>query len=384
MTRNLNVLLIPTSSSGVMWWRMQSFVESAWRQGLASFQNPLWVKDHHGSIQPWQLKMPNSPEYDPLFTRAFVPMIESGCAKADAIVMQYVHEEGALDLFEAIKIRFPHVPLLTEIDDNILSVPSYNEAFGPYDPRSHVRRRAIDQIKASDGVIVSTPYLKEIFAEYNANIWVVPNSIDFKLWDKVKRRNRPGVRIGWAGGNGREGDVETIKDAILNVCRKHKDVKFVFVNGPAKQGLPDYFKDHPQIEHHAVWEPILKFPGLIGRLDFDIGISPLIDSAFNRGKSNLKWLENAAMSIPTVCSNVGHYAETVKTGKDGILCDDDREFELALDVLITDRKRRVQMGRAANARVREDFNIDKTTKVYLSALEEAISLKNAPLPTEAA
>jgi glycosyltransferase involved in cell wall biosynthesis len=375
MKRPLNVLLVPTASSAVMWWRIQSWVEAAWRTGLASFQNPLWIKDLHSSHQPWQAKMPNSDAYDPIFTRAFVPMIESGCAKADAIVFQYVHEEGALDLFEAVKIKYPHIPVLTEIDDNLLSVPTYNEAFGAYDPRSHVRRRALEQIKASDGLIVSTPYLKEIYAEYNPNIWVVPNSVDFKLWDKAKRKNKSGIRIGWAGGNGREGDVETVKDAILNICKKHKGVKFVFVNGPAKNGLPDYFKDHPQIEHHARWEPILKYPSLVAGLDFDIGISPLIDSAFNRGKSNLKWLENSALGIPTVASNVGHYAETVRHGVDGMLCEDSAEFESALDLLITDRKRRIAMGRAANARVREDFNTEKNIRVYIQALEEARAIK---------
>jgi glycosyltransferase involved in cell wall biosynthesis len=373
-TRKLNVLMIPTSSSSVMWWRLQSWVQAAWDTGLANFHNPCWFKDLT-AIQPWQSKMPNSDAYDPMFTRHFVPTIETGCAQADAVVFQYVHEEGALDLFESIKIRFPHLPILTEVDDNLLSVPTYNEAFGAYDPRSHVRRRALEQMKASDGLIVSTPYLAEVFREYNPNIWVVPNSVDFDLWDKAPRKSKSGIRIGWAGGNGREGDVEIVKDAILSICKKHKDVKFVFVNGPAKGGLPDYFKDHKQIEHHARWEPILKYPRLVAGLDFDIGISPLIDSAFNRGKSNLKWLENSALGIPTVASNVGHYAETVTNGKDGFLCDTEAEFEAALDRLISDRKLRVSMGKAARATVYEKFNVKKNLPVYLDALNEAIAAK---------
>lgn len=376
----LKVLFIPTSSAGIAWWRLQSYVEAAWRTGVASFQNPLWVKDMDG-IQPWQTKLTDTPEkpHDPIFIRQFVPMIESGCIQADAVVFQYAHEEGALELFEAIKIKFPHLPILTEIDDNVLSVPPYNEAFQTYDPRSEIRRRAVAQMKASDGLIVSTPYLKEVFSEFNPNIWVVPNAIDFKTWDKLKRKAKPGVRIGWAGGSGHEGDFEVVAGALRRVLQKHKDARLVLLNGPAKRGIPEFLKDIPRVEHKAVWVPILKYPKLVMSEDFDIGIAPLVDSAFNRGKSNLKWLENSAMGIPTVASNVGHLSETIRTGVDGILCDDEREFELALDVLISDRKRRKAMGAAANARVRRDFNIDTVTAHYVSCLEEAIKIKAAPL-----
>lgn len=375
--RQLRVLFIPTSSSGIQWWRIQSWVQSAWKQGLASFQNPLWMKEHDG-IQEWQSRLTDTAEksYDPIFVRQFIPMIESGCQQADAVVFQYAHEEGALELFEAIKIKYPHLPILTEIDDNVLSVPTYNEAFQTYDPRSAVRKRAIAQMRQSDGIIVSTPYLKEVFSEFNKNIWVVENSIDFKVWDRIKKGNKPGVRIGWAGGSGHEGDFEPYAEGIKRILAKHKNARLVLLNGPAKTGIPEFFKGVERVEHKAVWVPILKYPKLIMSEDFDIGIAPLVDSAFNRGKSNLKWLENSAMGIPTIASNVGHMAETIHTGRDGILCDDASDFELALHVLISDRKRRIAMGRAANERARKDFDVNKNVHHYISCLKEAISIKH--------
>lgn len=374
----MNVFFIPTASSSVMWWRIQSYVESAWRTGLASFKNELWYKDL-GTTQPWQDKMTDGDRYDALFIRQFVPMIESGCIQADAVVFQYAHQEGALELFDAIKIKFPRLPLLVEIDDNILSIPDYNEAFDAFDPRngpeSSTRRRVLSQLRSADGLIVSTPYLKEIYTEYNPNIYVVPNAINFKQWDKLKGKKRTGIRIGWAGGSGHDGDFEPVADAIKNVLAKHKDAKLVLVNGPAKAGIPDYFKGVEGIEHHATWTPILKYPKMLAELDLDIGIAPLLDSAFNRGKSNLKWLENSALGIPTVAMNVGHMSETIRNGKDGYLCDDANDFELALDVLISDRKRRKAMGLAANARVRRDFNIDDVTAQYVAHLQDATDKK---------
>ena len=372
--RQLKALFLSTCNSGVIYWRIQNFVEAAWRTGLASFQHPLWIKDRN-SMQEWQGKLTDGPKYDPLYLRAFVPMIESGCREADVVVFQYVQEEGALELFDSIKTRFPDLPILTEIDDNLLSVPRYNEANMTYDPRSEVRRRALDQIKASDGVIVSTPGLKTVYSEFNDNIHVIPNCIDFGLWNRAKRKSRPGLRIGWAGGGNHEGDVAAIQNAIKNTLKNHPSVKFVFVNGPGFHGLPDFLRNVPGVEHHAIWAPILKYPQMLASMDFDIIISPLVDSAFNRGKSNLKWLEAAALGIPCIASNVGHYAETLRTGDDCVLADDEKEFELALDVLIRDRKRRKDIGKAAHARAMRDFNVDTVVRKYVDCLQSAANIK---------
>lgn len=375
------VLFIPTSSSAIMFWRIQNFVEAAWRLGAASFQNPLWVKNLN-DIQPWQGKISDGPKYDPIFIRAFVPMIESGCVNADAVVFQYAHEEGALELFESIKIKFPNLPILTEIDDNILSIPPWNESFMTYDPRADVRRRALIQIKSSDGLIVSTPHLKEVYADHNPNIHVIENCIDFKMWDKLKKKSKPGIRIGWAGGTGHEGDFETVSESIKGVLSRHHDVKLVLINGPSKFGVPEFLKGIKNVEHHARWETVLHYPKMLAEMDIDIGIAPLVDCAFNRGKSNLKWLENSALGIPTVAMKVGHMEQTIDRGVDGLLAEDDVDFAEALELLIKDKKRRKAIGSAANARVRRDFNVDKIVKKYIGCLEDAISKKAEGLHAE--
>ena len=373
--KKLRVLFIPTASSGIMFWRFQNFVEAAWRNGLASFQNPLWIKNLN-NIQPWQEKLTDGEKYDPLFVRSFVPYIESGCVGADVVVFQYAHTEGALELFEAIRIKFPHLPVLTEIDDNVLSVPTWNESFNTYDPRSEVRRRALAQIKESDGLIVSTPQLKEVYLDYNRNISVVENCIDFKMWDRLKKKSKPGIRIGWAGGSSHGGDFDAISQALSNVLTNHKDATLVLINGPAKQGIPNFLEGFKNVEHHMRWETIIHYPKMLAEMDFDIGIAPLVDCAFNRGKSNLKWLENSALGIPTVAMKVGHMAQTVRHGEDGFLAEDSAEFEKYLEILIKNRSLRKKIGSVANARVRRDFNVDNVVGSYVEILESAASEKD--------
>ena len=361
--------MVPTGNSGIVYWRMQNFVQATWRNSLASFQNPLWVKDQNDP-QEWEncLKEPG-------YKWPFIGMIQSGVKQADAIVVQLVHTPDALRLFRAIKDMCPNKPVLCEIDDHMLSVAEYNPAYEAYWPGSPYREIAITQMREADGLIVSTPYLKEVYSEFNANIWVVPNCIDFKAWDRVQRGRKGGIRIGWAGGASHEEDVRSVLPAIKGILAKHRDVRFVFVNGPAKAGLPDWLKGVPRVEHIAKWSRIDKYPQALASHDFDIGIAPLVDNAFNRGKSNLRWLEYSALGIPCVASNVGHFAETLKDGQDVFLADDAAQFEAKLELLIKDRKLRLQMGTNANQRIRKDFNVDLVAAQYVEHLKAACALK---------
>lgn len=371
MTNKLNAFFLATGNAGLMWWRWQTYADSAWRQGIASMINPLWDKELTFS-QPWEMHLDSN---DVLFKYRFIGMAEEAAIKAEVIVVQMVHTPVALRLFRSLKDRFPGKPILAEVDDHFLSVAEYNPAWDSYWPGSPYRDIAISHLKESDGIIVSTPYLKEVYSEFNANIWVVPNAIDFPTWDRVQRKRRPGIRIGWAGGASHEEDMRTILPAIKNVLAKHKGVEFVMVNGPAQSGLPSWLKDVKGVTHVSKWARIDKYAQSLAHLDFDIGIAPLVDNAFNRGKSNLRWLEYSALGIPTVASRVGHFAETCRDGADAFLADDAAEFEAKLDLLIKDRKLRTQMGARANARIRRDFNVDATAQLYVEALREAIALK---------
>lgn len=367
---------------------MQSYVECSWREGIGDFQNHLWKKDSNDSL-PWQklvTETEDGGDMDPLFARSFDGLMSSGCQQADVMIWQYIQEEGGLDWFLAAKERYPDTPILTEIDDNILSVlPLNGQAFYGYSPRSAVRQRVLQQLRSSDGVIVSTPYLKEVLSEFNDRIYIVENGMDFKSWDKLKRKSKGGVRIGWAGGSGHEGDFEEYIPAIKNIAKSNKEVKFILINGPAINGMPKELQNIPRIQHKLVWKPIGAYPQMLVYEDFDILIAPLQDCAFNRAKSNLKWLEGAALCIPTVASSVGHMKDTITHGVDGFLAETPEEFEKFINILIKDKKLRRQMGREARKTAEKRFSIEAMTRKYLSVMEDVVALKRGPtsFPKEA-
>lgn len=334
----------------------------------------LWWQWGLNEIHPWQYRI-----MDAVDKHAILGEMNAVVREADIVVVGMVHTPAALSAIYAMKDAYPDKPILMEIDDNILSTPEYNPASAFYGPGSEPRHLAVEQMKVSDALICSTPYLAELYAEFNPHTYTVPNAIDFDLWGKVQTKRKGGIRIGWAGGASHVDDLETILPAVKNILKEYKDVRFVLVHG-----IPESFKNVPGIECYYKWSRIDRYPQTLAGLDFDIGIAPLVDNAFNRGKSNLRFLEYSALGVPTVASKVGHFAETINHGVDGYLADSVYDFELHLRDLIEDRRLRCAVGARAKDRVLRDFNVDGITKDYHAILKGAVERGPISRPPEPA
>ena len=354
----VSALFIGASNAGVSFWRLYSWAIAAQRVKAFHAFLPFWDKAQTETA-PWEVDLE-----DPMYRKRILDELDDHVKKADVVVSQMVHTPAALDLLRGIKVMYPHIPLVSEIDDNILSTPTYNPADAVYQPGSVFRHIAVEQFKMSDAMVVSTPYLAEVYSEFNANIHVVPNSLDFRIWDNLKhRRNTDLVRIGWAGGASHEEDLRLIEVVVRKTLEKHKNVRFCFVHG-----IPDFFRGVDRIENFSQFTRIDRYPQFLASRAFDIGLAPLVDNAFNRGKSNLRWLEYAGLKVPCVASSVGHFAETIRSGIDGMLCNTESQWLSALDDLILNANVRRQMGNAANKRARKDFNIEANVHNYARIL----------------
>jgi len=357
--QDLRPLFIPTLNSGVTYWRMFNFVQAAFRNKVMESHIVWWQKGLN-EIHPWQLDLTRL-EY----RERILSELSICCRTADIAVMGMLHIDEGLTVLMGIREMYG-IPVVMEIDDNILSCPVYNPASNCYDPGSMLRKRAIQQMRESDALIVSTPYLKEIYAEFNDNIYVIPNCMDLQKWCKLRKRNNKGkITVGWAGGAAHNDDLDIIEPAIDVITAKHPEVEFCFVHG-ISPGL----KDKKNVRWSRQYMRIDQYPSYLAKQGFDIGLAPLVDNAFNRGKSNLRFLEYAALGVPCVASDVGHFKETIDTGVDGFLCSDTKEFIEGIELLINDSSLRYRMGRAALAKVTERFNVDNVIVEYEKVLRE--------------
>lgn len=358
-------------NAGVAYYRMYQYKEAINRLGLAGVVMPFYdpESEHQGEWQWYADK-----DFTLNSSRGeLVHLI----TQANVIVTQYVHTPQALALLEGLKATFQHPTIakqhgkkvfLAEIDDDVLDTPPWNPAFQQYGPNQHVRNTVIEFLRSMDGVICSTPFLAAKYADLNENTYVVPNGINLKVWDKHKNEHAVNeIRIGWAGGGSHDEDLRTIEAPIKEILAANKNVSFHVYHG-----CPEFFKNQSKIVWHRDYAWIDKYPRALKRLKLDIGIAPLVDCDFNRGKSNLRKLEYGALGIPVISADVGHFHETVSHGVDGFLYKTASDFKNYLQLLIDDADLRRKMGQDNYLSVSRDFNVNTIAALYVATLKKAL------------
>jgi len=343
--------------AGVMKYRMGNF---AWQmRKFPNVETVLWPYSNDITVQnPWQVDVVERVD---IFRH-----IDYLCDQADVVVWQFLDFPHSFDIWQEMKSRHQK-PFLMEIDDYFMDVPEGNEAAQQYSagtPRSMV---ALSQLRQSDAMIVSTPYLAEMYKNYNDRIYVVPNSIDFSEWRDLEIGKHDRIRIGWIGGGTHGKDLEMVFPAIDKILTDHPDVWFYCIHG-----CPNIYKNMAQVYWTKKWAKINLYPKFMASFKFDIGIAPLEDNNFNRGKSNLRWLEYSALKLPTVASPLPDFVRSIEPGKNGFLASDTDSWVAYLEELIASEGLRREMGRAAYQSVRENFNVTKTANQYRHILQEFI------------
>ncbi|GJE78599.1 glycosyltransferase [Methylorubrum suomiense] len=149
---------------------------------------------------------------------------------------------------------------------------------------------------------------------------------------------------------------DVIEPAIAKLAKKHKNkVRFILMG---YINLSDNLK--PFQNMIRVIEPVASFEDYSEHLsEADINLSVLSRSVFNDCKSEIKWLEAAAMGIPSVVSRTTTHEQVIEDGRTGFLCDTPEEFFQAIDRLVTDRNLREAVGAAARAKALDEYSCER-------------------------
>jgi hypothetical protein len=179
---------------------------------------------------------------------------------------------------------------IVDIDDNIYSATKDNPAQKDV---QKILKNFETCLLLADGITISVPMLKDLYAPFNKNFYVQKNCINFNYWKNQPPKKHKGIRIGWEGAHGHKADVEMVYPVIQRLIKDYpeKNIQFVIIG-------PDFGLKY---EYHK-WVTLKDYPKKLADLDLDIGIAPLIDSNYNRCKSNVRILENSALKYPIVAS----------------------------------------------------------------------------------
>ena len=214
-------------------------------------------------------------------------------------------------------------------------------------------------LAACDGAITSTFQLKEELLKYKDKVLLNRNRASSDLIEisshfiKDYSQQDSKVKIGYFSGSiSHNENFELIKPAIQSLLETYKNVELHIVG---HLDIPEDMKPYQQqivVHDYVDWKDL---PQLISRVD--INLAPLVDSVFNRAKSEIKWMEAALVKVPTVASHIGAFSDMVKDGETGLLAKDG-EWKEKLESLIFSSDLRQELAENAYDFVLENCSLD--------------------------
>ena len=224
---------------------------------------------------------------------------------------------------------------------------------------------AMTIVKECDMFQCTTTELAKIWCQHSdrrGKTAILPNLIDFDRWLPQKPNDTGKIRIAWQGGSSHYRDWKECLPALQKLQAEYGDKLQFVIAGQTWKGIHGKLKN---IEEHGWHSDIRTYPLMMRELKADIGIIPLEDSKFNRGKSALKWLEYSALGIPTVSSNATPYKEVIDYGKTGYLVESTTEdWYKHIKILIEDKELANKIAKKARARVKKKWSIDRSIEWF--------------------
>ena len=278
-------------------------------------------------------------------------------------------------------IRLAGAKFIYTLDDNFLDLVHENKGWPPIEFLEIVEYL----LRRADGVVVSTSIFKNRLQNFNKNIIVIPNALDERLL--VRRYPSEGyltnskkrISIGYMGTFTHDDDLMMVLPALEEVCKRHPDKIEIQLVGIIRrneikndlQNIPIRYLSPSSYEN----EYPLFMLWFTGRMNWDIAISPLRDTPFNRSKSDIKFLDYCAIGAAGVFSQVPPYESTVQHMKTGWLAENQTEAWVeALDKLITDDDLRIYMARNATRYLFKKRVLSQCAPKWLEVVSNSLGL----------
>ena len=215
------------------------------------------------------------------------------------------------------------------------------------------------------GVIAGNSFLAEHYGPVARRLWTVPTSIDTERWAPARGRDSGSERftVGWTGTGGNLPYLEAIEKPLARFLATHPDSRLLVVSdrAPKLSSLP------PEAWTFERWSPEAEVDQ-VRRMD--VGLMPLPDDDWARGKCSAKMLLSMAVARPVVVSPVGTNGEILGEARVGLAAESGDDWSAALDRLHGDAGLRVACGAAGRALAVERYSVAATAPKLAAIFRE--------------
>ena len=284
------------------------------------------------------------------------------------VILQQPRGRGWLRLIRQLQAQGTRV--LFEIDDYVHAI----RKMADHDYTEHFTREDLAALelnmRAADGLIVSTEFLARRYRTFNPHVWVCRNGVDMARY-ALTRPPRDTVTIGWAGGTGHANAIRPWLHLVATVMSKRPQTRFVSIGMNYADSFANQFGDARAVS--IPFTLIDTYPAAMTQLD--IALAPAGRGNFFRGKSDLRWIEAGALGIPII-ADPDVYPD-IEHGVTGFHA---RSLEQAADLLeqlVDDPSLRLQVGEAAREHVRRRRDMPIAVRQWADVIVEVAELEEA-------
>src|SRR5688572_15988521 len=295
----------------------------------------------------------------------------SAVKKARDFDLVYILREAALlgpPIFERL-VHQPGVPIVFDFDDAIFV--SYRSPSNGYLSYLKFASKTKTICRIASHVMVGNPYLAEYARQVNDRVTVIPTTIDTEKYQVPERGSTSGPPvIGWTGSYSTVQHLDTLRGALKKLAQT-ESFRLRVIGTPTYECAP--------IDVEAMqWRANTELEDLSA---IDIGVMPLPDDRWSKGKCGLKALQFMALGIPTVCSPVGVNTDIIQDDRNGFIAGSEEEWVDKLGRLIRSHELRQRLGQAGRATVEQKYSaITQTPRVY-EIFKSVLRDANVPVET---
>jgi len=288
---------------------------------------------------------------------------EKGC---DIFMYNRILPDHCLPMIATLKEKYGF-RICVDIDDYWI-LDEYHILYQVYKEDDFAERQ-IAQLKAADIITCTHSRLAAEILPYNSTVHVLPNAIPKQGQFDIERTASPFTRLFWQGSDTHKEDINLLQRPIEIIAPLAAKVKMV---------MAGYAEDHDDwykmvMDYTAKTKHQYKLIPFANVTEYysayahaDVCLIPLLNSPFNRHKSNLKVLEAANLSLPVICSDVHPYKDLPI-----LYCNSAGDWVKHITALVKSKKRQKEAGQQLAEYCQEHFDFNKINKERKQILEYA-------------
>lgn len=261
--------------------------------------------------------------------------------------------------FEWVVVRLWKKPMIYDIDDAIWLKDPFR--FAPLTDALKWRRK-IPQLCAWSSLVISGNAWIGVYAgQFADRVVTIPTVVDTEGLHNLEKIHGPGpVTIGWTGSHSTLPYLKLLAPVFRRITREFQVRILVIADRDPKLDVPGY--------EFRPWQKQTEISDL---MHIDIGLMPLNEMKWSRGKCGFKIIQYLALGIPAVVSPQGLNSFIVADGERGRICRTRKEWLDALRQLITDHKLRQRMGTRGREFIRQHYTTDLWRERFWEVLADA-------------